>query len=123
MAALTDIVVRLKARKNRFILSTSQTFSIRLVSDSQGDCSFNCGDDELLLNAAKRQGVYMANYCKQGACGACGSKLISGSVNYIRKIKGAPEQPQAGDEVRPCSLNPSSDLVLEPVAAWKLAQT
>lgn len=96
-------------------------YQISLNSSSQGEVHFACHENELLLEAGRRQGVYIANYCKQGACGACGSKLISGSVSYIRSVKGVPQEPKSGDEVRPCSLNPCSDVVLEPLAAWRLA--
>lgn len=97
------------------------SFNVKLNSETQDEISFECGEDELVLNAAKKQGVYLASYCKQGACGACAATLVSGSVSYIRGIKGAPEQPSVGDEVRSCSLKPCSDLILEPLASWRLA--
>lgn len=96
-------------------------FNIRLESVDQDDVAFNCGIDERIFEAAKRQGIFMANYCKQGACGACASRLVAGSVSYIRSIKGAPQNPVPGDEVRPCSLKPYSDVVLAPLSAWQLA--
>ena len=102
-------------------MDTADKFNIRLNSKTQKEADFDCDSDELILEAAKQQGIYLASYCKQGACGACTARLISGSVSYVRSIGGAPENPQRGDEVRPCSLKPCSDLVLEPVAAWRLA--
>jgi len=100
--------------------NTSSIFKIQLDSEKQGHVSFDCGGDELILQAAKRQGVFMANYCNQGACGACTSRLVSGSVSYVRNIKGASQEPKPSDEVRPCSLKPKSDVTLEPLAAWRL---
>ena len=102
-------------------MSKADTFNIKLESDTQEEVGFDCSSEALILEAAKQQGIYMANYCKQGACGACAAKLVSGSINYVRNIKGAPQEPLAGDEVRPCSIKPCSDLVLEPLTAWRLA--
>ncbi len=102
-------------------MNKTDEFKINLKAEGQDEASFSCGINELIFEAAKRQGIFMANYCKQGACGACTSRLVSGTVNYIRTIKGATQEPQPGDEVRPCSLTPNSDVILEPLAEWRLA--
>ena len=106
---------------NREDSNTSSAFNIQLKSEEQEVVNFYCDSDELILEAAKRQGVFMANYCKQGACGACTSRLVSGSVDYVRSIKGAPQEPNSGDDVRPCSLKPNSDVTLMPLSAWRVA--
>ena len=100
-------------------MSNKKIYQISLKSSEQDELNFQCGEDQLILEAARAQGIYLANYCKQGACGACSAKLVSGSVNYVRAIKGAPQEPEAGDTVRPCSLNACSDLILEPLSAWR----
>ena len=80
---------------------------------------FDTEPGEILMDAARRQKIYLANYCQQGGCGACTSKLVRGVVEYIRQAKGAPQQPLEGDLIRPCSCYALSDLELEPQAAWK----
>lgn len=92
---------------------------------SKADCEaavFDSASDIAVLDSARLDGIHMANYCRQGGCGACTAKLISGSVEYIRKVKGAPQQPVEGDLVRPCSMCPRSDLELEPLSSWKVLQ-
>ena len=72
-------------------------FKIQLEREGQERVNFDCASNELIFEAAKRQGVFMASYCKQGACGACTSSLVSGSVRYVRAINGAPKQAKPGD--------------------------
>ena len=102
-------------------MNRNKRFKIELISETQDEVTFDCGDNELVLDAAKGQGIFMANYCKQGACGACTAKLVSGAISYVRSVKGLSQTPQAGEDVRPCSLNPCSNVVLEPLSEWRLS--
>ncbi len=44
--------------------------------------SFNVRPGESVLNAALRQGVMLPYSCKNGTCGSCKGKVISGKVDY-----------------------------------------
>ena len=63
----------------------------------------------------------MSNYCLQGACGVCSSQMLEGKAVYAREMGAGIEAPKAGMVVRPCSLLPQSDLLLEPLKPWTVA--
>src|SRR5262245_45291666 len=43
---------------------------------------FQVEDGESVLTAALRQGYVLPYGCKNGACGSCKGKIVSGSVDY-----------------------------------------
>lgn len=71
--------------------------------------SFELQPQENLLDALERTGHCVDYQCRNGYCGSCRLKLLSGSVSY-------PQPPLAfvaPDEILPCCCHPESDLVLE----------
>ena len=44
--------------------------------------TFLVEDDETVLEAALRQGINLPYGCKNGACGSCKGKLLSGKVSH-----------------------------------------
>jgi CDP-4-dehydro-6-deoxyglucose reductase len=44
--------------------------------------SFEVAEGEAVLTAALRQGVMLPYGCKNGACGSCKGKIVSGAVDY-----------------------------------------
>ncbi len=75
---------------------------------------FEVLDGETVLEAGIRQGIGLPYGCKDGACGSCKCRKISGSVEH------KPYQPSALSEdeaaqgfVLTCRAVPGSDLVLE----------
>ena len=76
--------------------------------------SFSVERDEPILMAAIRQGVGLPYGCKDGACGSCKCKKISGTVvhgNHQDKALSAAEE--AAGMVLTCCATATSDLVLE----------
>ena len=75
---------------------------------------FSCDADETVLAAATRAGIGLPYGCKNGACGSCKGKLVSGSVSHgqhqERALSEADEQ--AGAALFCCAM-PQSDLVIE----------
>jgi len=75
---------------------------------------FPCDADETVLAAAIRAGVGLPYGCKNGACGSCKGKLISGSIvqgNQQEKALSAAEAEQG--QALFCCATPCTDLVIE----------
>lgn len=47
-----------------------------------GDREVPCGDDQPLLDAFLRAGVWLPNSCNQGTCGTCKLRVVSGAVDH-----------------------------------------
>jgi CDP-4-dehydro-6-deoxyglucose reductase len=76
--------------------------------------TFSAQPDETLLAAGLRQGIGMPYGCKDGACGSCKCKKISGEVthgNHQEKALSAAEE--ANGFVLTCCATAHSDVVLE----------
>ena len=76
--------------------------------------TFSAQSDETLLAAGLRQGIGMPYGCKDGACGSCKCKKISGEVthgNHQEKALNAAEE--ANGFVLTCCATAHSDVVLE----------
>ena len=52
------------------------------ITLSPGGQTFQAEDGESVLSAALRSGLVIPYGCKNGACGSCKGKIISGSVDY-----------------------------------------
>jgi CDP-4-dehydro-6-deoxyglucose reductase len=75
---------------------------------------FTCDDDETVLAAAIRNGVGLPYGCKNGACGTCKGKLISGDVTHgPHQEKALPAAEEENGYSLFCCAHPHSDLVIE----------
>src|SRR6202007_3045693 len=75
---------------------------------------FTCEADETVLAAAIRSGIGLPYGCKNGACGSCKGKLVSGSIELAKhqeRALSAAEQTQG--QTLFCCATPQSDLVIE----------
>jgi CDP-4-dehydro-6-deoxyglucose reductase, E3 len=70
--------------------------------------------DDVILNAGIRAGLTLPYGCKDGACGSCKCKMLSGSVEHRAHQEKAlsPAEEQAGYVLTCCAV-PQSDVVLE----------
>jgi CDP-4-dehydro-6-deoxyglucose reductase len=76
--------------------------------------SFEAGADETLLAAGMRQGVGLPYGCKDGACGSCKCKKISGEVSHgTHQAKALSDEEEANGFVLTCCATAHSDVVLE----------
>jgi CDP-4-dehydro-6-deoxyglucose reductase len=75
---------------------------------------FQVEDGEAVLAAALRQGLVLPYGCKNGACGTCKGKIVSGTVDYgVYQPKALPDEDKARGKALFCQAKPLSDLVIE----------
>ncbi|MBD3892789.1 CDP-6-deoxy-delta-3,4-glucoseen reductase [Hydrogenophaga sp.] len=87
------------------------TFTITVLPSGR---SFNAEPEETLLAAGIRQGVGLPYGCKDGACGSCKCKLLSGRVLHgPHQSKALSAEEEAKGWVLTCSALAHSDLVIE----------
>jgi CDP-4-dehydro-6-deoxyglucose reductase len=75
---------------------------------------FTCDEDETVLAAAIRAGVGLPYGCKNGACGSCKGKIVSGNVTHGAHQERAltPAEAQNGVSLF-CCATAHSDLIIE----------
>ena len=67
------------------------------------------GQDANLLDFAERHGLAVDSGCRSGSCGACQTRLLSGSVTYADQ----PDHDIPKDHCLLCVGKPLADLVLD----------
>jgi len=72
----------------------------------------HCAADQFVLDAALQSGVRLAFGCRQGICGTCKSKLVSGQYDMRHGGGIRPREIESGMFLLCCS-RPLSDLVVE----------
>ena len=76
--------------------------------------NFQADSDEILLTAGIRQGIGLPYGCKDGACGSCKCKVISGEVSMgDHQAKALSAEEKAQGLILTCRSTAKSDLVLE----------
>lgn len=75
--------------------------------------SFGVSANDTLLTAAIAQGINLPYGCKDGACGSCKCKMLSGSVVHTLQAKALSAEDQAAGLVLTCCALATSDVVLE----------
>jgi len=75
---------------------------------------FPVEDGEAVLAAALRQGFVLPYGCKNGACGSCKGKILSGTVDYgVYQPKALTADEKGQGKALFCQAKPLTDLVLE----------
>jgi len=69
--------------------------------------------NETLLDAALRQGINLRYGCRNGACGACKGKVLSGDFHYPEAPIGLTEDDQEQNMALFCACLADSELVIE----------
>jgi CDP-4-dehydro-6-deoxyglucose reductase len=84
------------------------------VTLQPGGHQFQVEEGEAVLAAALRQGFILPYGCKNGVCGSCKGKILSGVVDYgIYQRKALTDEEKAEGKALFCQAQPLSDLVLE----------
>jgi CDP-4-dehydro-6-deoxyglucose reductase, E3 len=87
------------------------TFTISVQPSGR---SFDAQPDETLLAAGIRQGIGLPYGCKDGACGSCKCKLVSGTVTHgPHQAKALSADEESAGYVLTCCGVAQSDVVLE----------
>ena len=76
--------------------------------------NFTVDSAETVLFAGIRQGIGLPYGCKDGACGSCKCKMLSGTVHHgNHQSKALSAEEEAAGLILTCCATPQSDLVLE----------
>lgn len=87
------------------------TFQISLQPSGH---AFQAPADQTLLDAALAAGVLLPHGCRDGACGACKGRLVSGQIESASCAPNAlSDAERAGGMILCCRAQARSDLVLE----------
>ena len=86
-------------------------FSVTVLPSGR---SFTVPDGDTVLAAGINQGIGLPYGCKDGACGSCKCKMLSGTVVHgNHQSKALSPEEEANGYVLTCCATPHSDLVLE----------
>ncbi|MHB8415249.1 MAG: CDP-6-deoxy-delta-3,4-glucoseen reductase [Acidiferrobacteraceae bacterium] len=86
-------------------------FKVRIEPSSH---EFEVQDAETVLEAALREGLNLMYSCRNGACGSCKGRLLSGIIDYGRyQAKALSGEERAQGKALFCQATPLSDLVIE----------
>lgn len=84
------------------------------VSVTPSGRQFSCETGESVLAAAIRAGVGLPYGCKNGACGSCKGKLLSGDVELgPHQERALPAADQTTGHTLFCCAMPKSDITIE----------
>lgn len=87
------------------------TFQITVAPSGR---QFTCEADETILNAAMRQGVGLPYGCKNGACGSCKGKLLTGEISHrAHQDKALSVDEESKGWSLFCCATPRSDVSIE----------
>jgi glycine betaine catabolism B len=75
-------------------------------------CTFDCGADETILDAALRNGLSPPSSCAEGVCGTCKSTVVSGTVD-MSHAGGIRPREVAENKILICCSTPLDDLIID----------